>query len=361
MTAAFLLYGATGYTGGLIARKAVERGLRPILAGRSRAKLAPIAAALGVDYRVAALDEPASLDQALADQPLVLNCAGPFGQSGGPLVEACLRTGAHYLDLAGEFPEFEALAAQGQRAAAAGVMLMPGVGFGVVPTDCLAAYLHQRLPDARRLSLAFQTVGGVSQGTAQTLFKDIMSPGVVRRGGRLVPSRPAEQRRKIDFGQGPVTAVTNPWRGDLVTAFHTTAIPDIETFTAFPAPVPQLMAANGWAGGLWRNKQFQQYLDGLIARLPAGPSDEALAGGRTAIWGEAVSASGQRVAARLYGPEAYLFTALTALAVVAEVLAGKTAAGFRTPAGVYGADFVLSIPGVRRDEPPLQAGPRGRS
>lgn len=359
MTKPFLLYGATGYTGTLIARKAIAQGLQPVLAGRSGAKLAPLAAALGVEYRVAALDTPASLDQALAGVPLVLNCAGPFGRTGPPLVEACLRTGTHYLDLAGEVPEFEALVERDHLASVAGVMLLPGVGFGVVPTDCLAAYLHRQLPDATQLILAFETVGGVSQGTAQTLFSDVMNPGVVRRDGQLVPSRPAERRRRIDFGQGPKMAVSNPWRGDLTTAFHTTGIPNVETYTAFPAPVPQLMSASGWAGRFWNSQSFQRLLGRLIERLPAGPDEQTLARGQTHIWGEASNASGQRVAARLHGPEAYRFTALTALAIVAQVVAGKAEAGFQTPARVYGPDFVLTIDGVQRED--IAAGTMGAS
>ena len=346
----FLIYGATGYTGALIARHAVERGLQPVLVGRTAGKLAPFATSLGCSYRTARLDDPAGLDAAFADTTVLLNCAGPFGMSGGPLAEACLRTGTHYLDLAGEVPEFTAMAERDGRATSAGVMLLPGVGFGVVPTDCLALYLAKRLPDATHLTLAFETVGGVSQGTAHTLFKDLMTPGVTRRAGALVEAWPAARRRRIDFGAGEKTAVTNPWRGDLVTAFWSTGIGEIETLSAFPPPVPQLMRASRLLRSVWNARPVQGLLDRLIARLPPGPDERALDAGHSHCWGEAVAADGRRVAARLHGPEAYHFTALTALAVVERVLAGEARPGFQTPARVLGEDFVLGVAGVRRED-----------
>jgi short subunit dehydrogenase-like uncharacterized protein len=185
MTVPVLIYGVTGYTGHLIARTAVARGLRPMIGGRSSAKLQPIASTLGLDYRAFALNDPKAMDHALADVAVLLDCAGPFEQSGAALAAGCIRTQTHYLDLSGEYPQFEAMAALDQAAQDANIMLMPGVGFGVVPTDCLAVYLKQRLPTANHLALAFETIGGVSQGTAQTLFKDIMNGGVVRRNGSL--------------------------------------------------------------------------------------------------------------------------------------------------------------------------------
>lgn len=346
----FLLYGTTGYTGALIARQALRAGLRPIIAGRNEAKLKPQAIEWGLDYRVFSLDDSAAMAEALAEVTVVLNTAGPFGMTAGPLAEGCLQTNTHYLDIAGEVPEFEAMLARDDAARAAGVMLMPGVGFGIVPTDCLAAHLKERLPTATHLSLAFEAVGGVSQGTAQTLFKDLHKAGVRRQDGQYVTAQPAEQQRQFDFGQGPTKAVTNPWRGDLATAFHSTAIPNIDTYTVFPGPVAGLMGAKGSLGWLWNSGPMQGMLKNLIKRLPAGPNEAELTKGATRVWGEVTDGNGQRAVARLHGPEAYLFTALTALAVVKRVLTGEIAAGFQTPSQMYGPDFVLEIEGVSRED-----------
>jgi short subunit dehydrogenase-like uncharacterized protein len=261
-----------------------------------------------------------------------------------------LRTKTHYLDIAGEVPEFEAMKNRHGKAEQAGVMLLPGVGFGVVPTDCLALHLKTRLPSATHLTLAFETVGGVSQGTLHTVLKNLHKAGVVRESGRLLAVRPAAKQRHINFGQGTIKAVLNPWRGDLVTAYRSTGIANIETYSAFPAPLPTLMAAERFAGWLWNSAAFQRLLDWLIGRLPAGPSEEELQQGLTRIWGEATDDSGQKVVARLAGPEAYIFTALTAITIIKRVLTGELSAGFQTPAQLYGPDFVLEIDGVTRED-----------
>ena len=107
-----LIYGANGYTGALIARLAAERGLRPVLAGRSRAGLAAVATPLGLEERVFALEDAAALDAGLAEARVVLHCAGPFAHTARRMADACFRTHTHYLDITGEIAVFEALAAR---------------------------------------------------------------------------------------------------------------------------------------------------------------------------------------------------------------------------------------------------------
>jgi short subunit dehydrogenase-like uncharacterized protein len=191
---AFLLYGATGYTGELIARRAVVHGLRPTLAGRSPERLKQLADTLGLLHRVATVDDATRLDAAIAGHPVVLNCAGPFSRTAIPVAEACLRARAHYLDITGEMGVFEALAARGGDAERAGVMLLPGVGFDVVASDCLAAHVADRVPSATRLAIAIQSSGGISRGTAFTALEGFGSGnggGAVRRDGRIVRVPPA--------------------------------------------------------------------------------------------------------------------------------------------------------------------------
>jgi short subunit dehydrogenase-like uncharacterized protein len=211
-----LLYGSYGYTGELIAKEAVARGLKPVLAGRDQARLVAQAEALGLDCRAFALDEPRVIERALEDVPVVLHCAGPFSRTSKPIVDACLRTGTHYLDITGEIAVFEAVARRGAEAEAAGVMLLPGAGFDVVPSDCLAAYLGAQLPTASHLALAFQGVGSrMSRGTAATMLEGLHLGGAVRENGKIVRVPAAYKVREIDFGRGPTTAVTIPW-GDSV-------------------------------------------------------------------------------------------------------------------------------------------------
>jgi short subunit dehydrogenase-like uncharacterized protein len=150
--AGFLIYGANGFTGSLIAHEAVARGQRPVLAGRNAAAVAALARDVGLEYRAFALDDPGKVVEGIRGMQAVLHCAGPFAHTYRPMAEACLQAGVHYLDVTGEVAVFEGLAARAAADKAAGVMLLPGVGFDVVPSDCLAA-LKRRLPSATHLAL----------------------------------------------------------------------------------------------------------------------------------------------------------------------------------------------------------------
>ncbi|MCA9269835.1 MAG: saccharopine dehydrogenase NADP-binding domain-containing protein, partial [Planctomycetales bacterium] len=95
----WMLYGAYGYTGRLIAREAAARGMRPTLAGRDADKLRPLADELQLPLQAFSLDDTASVAAKLEGFALVLNCAGPFSQTAGPMIEACLQSRTHYLDI----------------------------------------------------------------------------------------------------------------------------------------------------------------------------------------------------------------------------------------------------------------------
>jgi short subunit dehydrogenase-like uncharacterized protein len=345
-----LIYGANGYTGALIARTAVARGHRPVLAGRNASAVAALANELGLEHRAFALDDPAALDAGLAGAGVVLHCAGPFAHTYRPMADACLRAGAHYLDVTGEISVFEGLARRGGAARERGVMLMPGVGFDVVPSDCLAAHLKRRLPTATRLALAIQPLGRVSRGTATTMAENLHKGGAVRRDGRIVPVPACWRTRAIDVGRGPVVAMTIPW-GDVSTAWYTTGIGNIEVYMAAPWRVRMLARLTRPLGWLMGSGVVQRWLKRRIQAGPPGPSDEQRARGRSLLWGEVRDDRGARAVARLEGPEGYTLTALTAVAVVEAVQAGAARPGFQTPGGLLGADFVLGVEGVsRRDD-----------
>jgi len=345
----FLIYGANGYTGALIARLALKQGLQPILAGRNAMSLAALARELSLEHRVFSLDHPAALDEALKGMAAVLHCAGPFAHTSRAMVDACLRTRVHYLDVTGEIDVFEACAARDHEAQAAGAMLLPGVGYDVVPSDCLAAHLKRRLPSASKLALGMQLIGGLSRGTATTMTENIHKGGMVRRGGKLEHVPGAWKTRSIDFGTGPVKAFTIPW-GDVATAFYSTGIPNIEVYLAAPLGLRLASRASRYLGWLLASGLVQRRIKKRIQAGPPGPSDEQRARGRSILWGEATDDAGRRVVSRLQGPEGYTLTALTALEAVREVLAGNAPAGFQTPSKAYGPDFILKIDGVVRQD-----------
>ena len=352
----FLLYGATGYTGRLVARTAIARGHRPTLGGRRREAVEPLARDLALPWTVTGLDDAAGLDAALVGHGAVLHCAGPFVHTSEPMVLACLRNRVHYLDITGEIPIFERLAGLGPMSREAGVSLLPGVGFDVVPTDCLAAHLARRLPSATRLVLAFRGTGGLSRGTVLTMIENLGRPGAVRREGRIVPVPVAWKTREVDLGlsnvQRPrsnVHVMTIPW-GDIATAYHTTGIGDIEVYTAVSPGVVRLLRGTRWLAPLLATRMVRRGVAAVVRRRVSGPSAQARAAGATVVWGEVEDPAGRRAAARLHGPDGYTFTAETAVRAVERVLAGGTPTGFLTPAKAFGPDFVLDVPGVSRQD-----------
>ncbi len=347
MTNKFLIYGANGYTGELITRFAAERGLKPIIAGRNEAKIAELAAKYGFDYRVFSLDETAKLDAALQEVDMVLHCAGPFSITSVPMLKACLRNKKHYTDITGEISVFETCASFDKKAQEAGVMVMPGVGFDVVPSDCLAKHLKDRLPTATHLSLAWYGMGRMSHGTQATMTMNVGKGGAIRKDGKITSVPAAWKTQEIDFGEIRRTGVTIPW-GDVSTAFYSTGIPNIEVFTVVPPSVIKTMKMMRYLGWLMATGPVQKYLH---KKIPAGgPSDAEREKGRTLLWGQASDDSGNKVESRLQGPEGYTVTAIAALNIAEKILAGNFTPGFQTPAKAYGADLVMEMDGVERQD-----------
>ena len=345
----FLLYGANGYTGRLIAREAKSRGLRPVLAGRNGEEIGALAAELGFEHRVASLDDRATLDAAIGGHRAVIHAAGPFSRTSAPMFEACLRNGAHYLDITGEIGVFEALAARDADVKAKGITVLPGVGFDVVPTDCLALHLKQRLPSATSLILAFMARGGISRGTALTTVERLGQPGMVRKGGKLTPVKLGYRTRHVDFGKGPVLTVTIPW-GDVATAWYSTGIPDVEVYLAVPPTALRSLRMSRFLAPALKLPPVKALVGWSIRQRGAGPSDDARARGGTIVMGMVEDGAGGKAVARWSGPDGYTLTAQAALNAVTRVLNGGIATGFQTPSRAFGADFALEIPGTKRED-----------
>ena len=341
-----LIYGANGYTGELIAREAVERGLEPILAGRSEEPVTALAGELGLEHRVFSLGDGEAVRRGLRGVGAVLHCAGPFVHTSGPVVEACLATGTHYLDITGEIAVFESLLSRGDEAREAGVALLPGVGFDVVPTDCLAAMLAAELPDASHLTLAFYNDGGsISRGTLKTMIEHMGHGGAIRENGEIVRVPAAWRSRDVPFGCGSRHAMTIPW-GDISTAYRTTGIPNIRVYAgAPPATVRRMRRLRPVlpAIGLRPARAIAQW---WVGRTVTGPDAKQRRSARVHLWGEVTSETGERRVGTLETPEGYRFTALSAVAATQRVLAGAVAPGAWTPSLAFGAEFVGAIPGV---------------
>jgi short subunit dehydrogenase-like uncharacterized protein len=349
VTGELLLYGATGYTGRLVLDAALAAGLRPILAGRDEARLRELALPHGLAYRVAALDDPGALAAALDGVGVVLNVAGPFSATARPIVDACLHVGSHYLDVTGEVLVLEAIAARHADAARRRVMLLPAVGFDVVPSDCLAAHVARRLPHATHLAIGIQGLEMASRGSVRTFVELPGSIPRVRRDGVLVDVTPGTIERSFDYGAGPRPSTAVSW-GDLAAAYYTTGIPNVEVY--FEA-TPWLRAAHlnaRLAGWLLATPPWQAWLKMLASFAPEGPTEAERARVTMVVVVEAEDAAGRRAAARLRTPEAYTFTGTTAAEVARRVLAGDVEPGFQTPGRHFGPDFVLRLDRVVRED-----------
>ncbi len=343
----WLIYGANGFTGQLMAAEAVRRGLQPILAGRNAEALRALGAEHGLTVRVFALDSPGAVSAGLQDVSLVLHCAGPFSANSAPMLEGCLAAGAHYLDITGEIDVFAHCHAQDSRARVRGIVVLPGAGFDVVPTDCVAGLLKRDLPDATALVLGFEAGGGASPGTTKTSVEGLARGGRVRRQGQLVPVPLAYKTRTFDHDGKPRTAMTIPW-GDLYTAFVSTGIPDIETYLVVsPKGIATARRAN-WLRPLLGLRPVVRFLQRRIEARVKGPSDEKRARTRSRIWGEACNAKGEQRRVEIDTPNGYDLTLTGALGIVQYLLKTPVTGGFYTPAMLMGADYVLTLPGVRR-------------
>lgn len=343
----WLIYGASGHTGALIAEQAQARGQRPILAGRSAARVAPLAERLGLEYRVVDLGDGSGLRAALDGVDTVAHCAGPFSVTASPMVDACLDSGTNYLDITGEIDVFESIYARHEQARAAGVVLLPGAGFDVVPTDCVAAKLVEQLPGASRLDLAFKASANLGPGTVKTALEGAGLGNRARVGGRLRSVRLGHRRIMAGFSSGPRVVTSIPW-GDVSSAYRSTAIPDIVTYTIVPAGA-LLGRGQPLFAPLLRKPAVQERGKALVDRFVPRGAD--MAGGGAEVWGQASDDNGNRVSLTLRTPGAIPLTAHSVVAAAGALDAGATSAGAHTPSTAFGSDFALGLEGVRLGAP----------
>jgi short subunit dehydrogenase-like uncharacterized protein len=284
----------------------------------------------------------------LASIDLVLHIAGPFSETSKPMLDACMRARAHYLDITGEIDVFEACASRDAEAREAGTMVMPGVGFDVVPSDCLAAHVKGLMPDAVELTLAISGLAKASRGTAKTTIENIAKANRARRNGRIVMLK-APPRRDFDYGSGRKSSAVIGW-GDVSTAYHSTGIPNITVYSEAAPEIEQLLGMGSLMRSLLSLGPAQWFLKRLIDRQPEGPTDRERRAGHAILVAEAVNAAGRKSVSRLKTPEGYTLTAMTSLEIVRRILAGEAKPGFQTPSQAFGPDFITMFPDcVRHD------------
>jgi short subunit dehydrogenase-like uncharacterized protein len=342
----WMIYGANGYTGAMTAREAARRGMKPVLAGRNREQLEALGKELDLPVRVFGLDSRADLLAGLADIGLVLHCAGPFSATAEPMMRACIDSRCHYLDITGEIDVFALGHSLGERARAAGIVLLPGAGFDVVPTDCLAALLKDRLPDSTHLVLAFEAGGGPSPGTAKTSVEGLGKGGRARIDGKLCKVPLAWKVRFFERDGEQRLGMTIPW-GDVYTSFVSTGIPNVEVYMAVPPATVKRLRKLRWLGPFLGSAPVQKLLKAQVAKKVRGPSPDTRGRTGCTIWGEVANALGQQQRLRMITPNGYELTVTASLGIVEKLLAEPTIdGGFYTPSLLMGREYVLSLPGV---------------
>lgn len=345
MNKKWMIYGANGYTGRLIVKEAQKRGMRPILAGRNREEIEFMATETGFDGRVFDLDDKAITIEGLKGVSLVLHCAGPFSATSQQMIEACLETHCHYLDITGEIGVFANAHQQSDEASRADVVLIPGVGFDVVPTDCLAATLVNMLPAATSMTLAFKSNGSMSPGTAKTSIEGLAGGGCIRKDGKLKWVPLAWKSREIRFASGKRFAMTIPW-GDVFTAYISTGVPDIEVYMAASPSTVLRMKRMRMMKPLLSMQWIQNMMKRRVEKSVTGPVEGERDNSSMELWGEAISADGRSVSATMMTPDGYDVTVMASLGIVEYLLENDVEGGFYTPSLLMGADYAAKLPSI---------------
>lgn len=339
-TPSFLVYGATGRTGHLVVDALLRQGLKPVLGGRNEDRVKAMAEARSLRHRAFELDDRNALDHGITGFRLVVNLAGPFVGTGTALAQACLRVGAHYADISAELADFRSLQPLADRATDSGVMLLPGIGFGFMATECLARHAWQRHPSAVVMQIGVRhSHRGMSRGSLLTLLENIRLPGFRFEAGQLKPTRAFENHAEFDFGDGkPQRCANYPWRAEPLAIAGSTGMSTVESYVALPRLAHWLTRFPVLAA----NPRLRK----LALALARGPGPKQLAQGRSVVVAQTVDENGRRQSSLLQGPDSYRFTAEAVAWSVRQILDGRVEEGLATPAQVFGTDPLRAIGGL---------------
>jgi short subunit dehydrogenase-like uncharacterized protein len=345
-----IIYGSYGYTGKLIAEECRQKNLSVLLAGRDEMKLKAQSQLIGYPFQVVKISDHFRLVNLLKQGAIVIHCGGPFQHTCSQMLAACLESQTHYTDITGEYTVFEQLASFDTAAKTAGILVMPGTGFDVVPTDCLAVHLKKRLPSATHLQLAFAMVGGgLSRGTSKTMTEGLGYGGMIRQNGKLTPVMLGKKTMKVDFGKFVVNTLCIPW-GDISTAWRSTGIPNIEVYTGMPEKAIRAAKFSNYFNWLLKSRFIKKYVLSQIDKRPAGPSEEIRKKGKSYLWGKAWADNGELAEARLETMNGYSLTAKTTVLIAQKLLNENVRTGYFTPAQYFGEGLIMEVEGTRMED-----------
>ncbi len=342
-----LIYGAYGYTGQLITELVSEQSLAIILGGRNQEKLKKMAGEFDLEFRVFNLDIHDEVVDQLKDIQIVVNCAGPFSWTAEKMVEACLESGTDYLDITGEVDVFESLQSYDQQAKAKGIMIMPGTGFDVVPTDCVANYLAEKLPDADRLELAFHGMGKTSRGTTKSQVERLKVGGAIREKGILKVVPILSKSKEMIFTTPDGKEITKktyliPW-GDVSTAYFSTGIPNIEVYQPFPKSMARMAKFTHYIRWLLKLRFYEKFMTWMQLKMYPPLKTGEIYGEGMMVRGTVSNDRGETVSVRLNTEDGYLFTARSTVTILKKMLSGEKKPGYQTPSSCFGYNLILEI------------------
>lgn len=343
----FLIYGASGYTGELIARKCKELGYPAILAGRNPDRIRPLAEELDLPFRIFHLEDD-RIQYHIKDCFAVLHCAGPFIHTAEAMARACIEAGVHYLDITGEIPVFESVHALDQKARKAGVALMPGVGFDVVPTDCAANMVGEKCKNATDLDIAFFSLGQMSRGTMKSALLQMPNGNRIRRNGTIESGPLLELKKTVPLAGKDRTGFSIPW-GDVFTAGISTKIPNITVYSMVPGLPPFMAPILRPFTGLLKSQAVQSFLRNRIDSGAPGPDESTRNNEKSYVYAKAWNSADETDFAEveIETMEGYRFTVESSVAALANLRKKKGLKGFLTPSMAFGSDFVLRLPNTR--------------
>jgi short subunit dehydrogenase-like uncharacterized protein len=344
-----LIYGATGYSGRLIVQRAMARGLRPVVAARDESAVAAMAKACDLPWMCVRVDDVAAVRKMAGAAKVLINTAGPFSATAGPIMDACVEKGTHYLDITGESSTIEPASQFHVAAERRGIMIMPAAGFDVVASDCLAVHVARRLPGGRLLRVGFDKSNGASAGSLRTTLEMSGKGVLVRRAGELVRAPVGAFVHDFDYGRGPEASFAVNL-GDVASAFYSTGIPDIETYMCATPAVWTAITSNQYWGWLLATPPMQRFLKAQLGWFAKSVSPLPISQGWGILVAEVSDDCGRSVRSRMFTGDVYWYTALSSVGIAERCLGGEFKAGFQTPAKVYGPDFALTFEGARRED-----------
>lgn len=298
----------------------------------------PLAEELGLEYKVFSMtDKQDKINEAVAGQQLVMHCAGPFVLTCEPMIEACIVNKAHYLDITGEHNVLSTAYARHEEAVAAGIALIPAVGFDVVPSDMLIAKLAEAIEDPTHISVMLEGGAGqsASKGTTKSIGHIINEGGKVREGGKLITENFQARKITMTTATGKVRKGTSFPLADVVSGYKSTGVPNITMYVGVQGNAAYYAS---WLflipGTTWFSKKLVDWFKGDPPTMPEGARG---------AWfhGKATNAKGDFVYGSVNTIPGYDFTFHSAVAAIEAIANGAVAdkPGAHSPASAFGSSF----------------------